>query len=139
MMVPVGFLSRQRQDFARSLSESGQRVIWPWRDAHDDPLALHEILDPRLGKAVFSSNTIPDQFSPRNQSPDRYRVDPQQFCDLFRRQQAFHKQLLNNRTKKDRTNNSIEYFERIYNHLEYLESLHNAFSALMWAGALARK
>src|SRR5437870_2771619 len=57
MMVPVGFLIRQRHYFAGSLSESRQRVIWPWRHAHNDPLALHEILDPRLAKAVFTSNT----------------------------------------------------------------------------------
>src|SRR2546428_8169179 len=115
MMVSICFLFRQRQYFAGSLSESSKRVIWPWRYAHDDPLALYEALDTRRGKAVFTSNAISDQFASRDQAPDRHRVDPQQFCDLFCRQQTFHKYLLNNLNKKDRIENSIDYFEVICN------------------------
>ena len=86
MIIPICFLIRQRQHFAGSLSESSIRVIWPWSHAHDDPLVLHEVLDTRWGEAVFASDAIRDQFTARDQSPDRHRVDPQQFCDLFCRQ-----------------------------------------------------
>src|SRR5579884_3413563 len=115
MMVPIGFLIGHSQDFASSLSEFSQRMIWPWSHAHDNPLTLNEVLDTCRGEAVFSSNAVRNQFASRDQSPDRHRIDPQQFCDLFCRQKTFHKFLLSNLNEIYRTKNSIHYFEIIYN------------------------
>src|SRR5258708_12447982 len=99
MMVLVCFLIRQRQYFAGSLSELSKWVIWPRRHAHDDPLALHEILDTRRGKSVFSSNAICHQFASRDQSPDRHRLNGQHFPAFFSPPHPSHPSPLTNHNK----------------------------------------
>jgi len=45
VIILVCFLTRQRQHFARSLSELGKLVVWTRADR--DPLTLNEVLDTR--------------------------------------------------------------------------------------------